>query len=159
MQSEKVKKYTTRAIWITCILILLLAFGIPQMYRNYHSAPYCYSSGTQITLESKQVHKLNPYQKKQFTKMARLAIDQKDGPFVWKNYQNVSLSVYKMKKPSVYGIIYKVRPHIRTKKDVITNSMIVKLKDRDLKTYHKFAIMGYSSGFSNFLNYHKQDES
>lgn len=152
MGEEKVKKHTTRAIWVACVLILLGAFGIPQIYRNYHSAPYCYSSGTQITLEDSKTHKLNDYQKQQFTKMARYAIDQKDGPFVWKNYQNVSLYVYKMKKPSEYGLIYKVRPHIRTKKDIITNSIIVKLADRDLKSYHKFSIKGYSSDFSNFMN-------
>lgn len=152
MSEEKVKKHTTRAIWLACILILLAAFAIPQMYRNYHSAPYCYSSGTKITLENSDTHKLNKYQKAQFTKMAKTAIDQKDGPFDWKNYQSVSLSVYKMKKPSEYGLIYKVKPTIRSKRDVITNSIIVKLADRDLKTYHKFSIKGYSSDFSNFLN-------
>ncbi|KRO00315.1 hypothetical protein [Companilactobacillus kimchiensis] len=154
MKDDKVKKHTTRAIWITCILILMMAFGIPQIYRNYHSAPYCYSSGSQITLESSKTHKLNKYQKQQFIKMARTAVDQKDGPFVWKNYQDVSISVYKMKKPSEYGLIYKIRPQIRTKDDIITNSIIVKLADRDLKSYHKFSIKGYSSDFSNFLNYH-----
>lgn len=152
MSEETIKKHTTRAIWLACILILLAAFGIPQMYRNYHAAPYCYSSGSQITLESSDTHKLNKYQKAQFIKMARTAIDEKDGPFNWKNYQNVSISVYKMKKPSEYGLIYKVKPTIRSKKDVITNSIIVKLADRDLKTYHKFSIKGYSSDFSNFLN-------
>ncbi|APU72143.1 hypothetical protein [Companilactobacillus crustorum] len=152
MTEEKVKKHTTRAIWIACILILLGVFGIPQLYRNYHSAPYCYSSGNQITLESKDTHKLNDYQKKQFIKMARVAIDKKDGPFNWKNYQNVSINVYKMKKPSEYGLIYKIKPTIRSKKATITNSIIVKLDDRDVKSYHKFSIKGYASDFSSFLN-------
>lgn len=152
---EKTKKHSTRVIWIACILILMGAFGIPQMYRNYHSAPYCNSSGTQITLESANTHKLNKYQKKQFIKMARTAIDQKDGPFVWKNYQNVSIKIYKMKKPSEYGLIYKVRPLIRTKEDIITNSLILQLDSRDLRNYHKFSIKGYSSDFSNGLNYHE----
>lgn len=151
MSETKVKKHMTRAIWIACIVILALAFGIPQMYRNYHSAPYCYSSGSQITLENTDTHKLNDYQKKQFIKMARTAIDQKDGPFDWDNYNNVSLDVYKMKKRSEYGLIYKVRPKLHSKR-TITNSLILKLADRDLKTYHKFSIKGYSSGFSNFLN-------
>lgn len=152
MTEEKVKKHTTRAIWIACILILLGAFGIPQLYRNYHSAPYCYSSGSKITLESADTHKLNDYQKKQFIKMARTAIDKKDGPFDWDNYQNVSIHVYKMTKPSEYGLIYKIKPTIRSKEATITNSIIVKLDDRDLKSYHKFSIKGYSSDFSNFLN-------
>ena len=152
MSESKVKKHTTRAIWIACILILMLAFGIPQMYRNYHSAPYCYSSGSQITVENANTHKLNDYQKKQFIKIARSAIDQKDGPFDWDNYQNVSIDVYKMKPRSEYGLIYKVKPIIRTKKDTITNSIIVKLADRDLKEYHDFSIKGYSSQFSNFFN-------
>lgn len=151
MSETKMKKHTTRAIWITCVLILLLAFGIPQMYRNYHSAPYCNSSGTQITLESAETHKLNKYQKKQFLKMVRMAIDQKDGPFEWSNYKNVSLDVYKMKKRSQYGLIYKVKPKIHPKR-TITNSVIVQLKNRDLKSYRKFEIKGYSSGFSNFFN-------
>ncbi|HCD07162.1 MAG TPA: hypothetical protein DEQ50_02655 [Lactobacillus sp.] len=152
MSEDKLKKHTTRAIWIACILILLLAFGIPQIYRNYHSAPYCYSSGSQITLENKNTHKLNKYQKQQFTKIAKLALDKEDGPFDWKNYHKVSLDVYKMKKTSEYGLIYKVRPIIRSKQHVITSSIIIKLKDRDLKSYHKFTIKGYSSDFSNFLN-------
>jgi len=153
-KEEKTNKHATRVIWIACILILLGAFGIPQLYRNYYSAPYCNSSGTQITLESANTHKLNKYQKKQFIKMARTAVDQKDGPFVWKNYQNVSINVYKMKKPAEYGLIYKVKPLIRTNRDVITNSIIVKLEHRDLKRYHQFSIKGYSSDFSNALNYH-----
>ena len=152
MSEERVKKHTTRAIWITCILILLGIFAIPQMYRNYHSAPYCNSSGSQITLENKDTHKLNKYQKKQFVKMARLAIDKEDGPFDWNNYQSVSINVYKMKKPSEYGLIYKVKPTIRSGQHTITNSIIVKLADRNLKTYHKFSIKGYSSDFSNFMD-------
>lgn len=152
MSEEKVKKHTTRAIWIVCILILLGIFAIPQIYRNYHAAPYCNSSGMQITLENKDTHKLNDYQKKQFVKMARLAIDKKDGPFNWNNYQNVSIHVYKMKKQSEYGLIYKVKPTIRSKQHTITNSIIVKLANRNLKTYHKFSIKGYSSDFSNFMN-------
>jgi len=155
MTEEKVKKHTTRAIWIACILILLGVFAVPQIYRNYHSAPYCNSSGSQITLENSDTHKLNKFQKQQFTKMARHAIDQKDGPFDWQNYQDVSLKVYKMKKPSQYGLIYKIRPKIRTEHDVITNSIILKLSNRDLRNYHKVAIEGYSSDFSNFLHYHE----
>ncbi|WP_119327168.1 hypothetical protein [Companilactobacillus musae] len=151
MSKTKLQKFKNRSIIIACIVVLALAFLIPQIYRNGHSAPYCYSSGTQITLESKNTHKLNDYQKKQFTKMARLAIDKKDGPFDWKNYQNVSISVYKMKKPSVYGIIYKIRPVIH-QKNIITSSIIVKLSDRDLKSYHKFETKDYSSDFSNFLD-------
>ncbi|CAJ1179983.1 hypothetical protein LCR01_18020 [Companilactobacillus crustorum] len=152
MSEDKLKKHTTRAIWIACILILLLAFGIPQVYRNYHSAPYCYSSGSQITLENDDTHKLNKYQKQQFTKIAKMAVDQKDGPFNWKNYRKVSLDVYKMKKPSEYGLIYKIKPVIRSRQHTITTSIIVKLNNRNLKSYHKFTIKGYSSDFSNFLD-------
>jgi len=152
MTEDKLKKHTTRAIWIVCILILLGALGIPQLYRNYHSAPYCNSSGSQITIENQQTHKLNKYQKTQFIKLARTAIDQEDGPFDWHNYQNVSIYVYKMKQPSEYGLIYKVKPDIRSKKHIITNSIIVKLADRNLKTYRKFKIKEYSSEFSDFLS-------
>ena len=147
----KLQKYKHRAVLIGCVVILALAFLIPQMYRNAHSAPYCYSSGTQITLQNKDTHKLNDYQKEQFTKMVQLAIDKKDGPFDWSTYQTVSMDVYKMKKPSVYGIIYKIKPRLH-QENTITSSVIIKLSDRDLKTYHKFAIQGYSSDFSNYLN-------
>lgn len=151
MSKTKLQKFKNKSILITCIIVLVLAFLIPQIYRNNHSAPYCYSSGTKITLEDKTTHKLNDYQKKQFIKISRLAIDKKDGPFDWKNYQNVSISVYKMKKPSVYGIIYKIKPVIH-KDNIVTSSIIVRLSDRDLKSYHKFSIKGYSSDFSDFLN-------
>lgn len=147
----KFQKYKHRAVLIGCVVILALAFLIPQMYRNAHSAPYCYSSGTQITLQNKDTHKLNDYQKQQFTKMVRLAIDKNDGPFDWSKYKTVSMEVYKMKKPSVYGIIYKIRPRFH-QENTITNSVIIKLSDRDLKSYHKFSIQGYSSDFSNYLN-------
>jgi hypothetical protein len=151
MSKTKLQKFKNRSILIACIVVLALAFLIPQIYRNGHSAPYCYSSGSQITLENNNTHKLNDYQKQQFTKMARLAIDKKDGPFDWKNYQTVSINVYKMKKPSTYGIIYKIKPVIH-EENTITSSIIIKLSDRDLKSYHKFEIKKYSSGFSNFLN-------
>ena len=152
MSQENIKKHTTHIIWIICIVIVLGIFAVPQIYRNYHSAPYCNNSGSQITLEDSQTHKLNSYQKAQFIKLAKTAIDQKDGPFDWQNYQTVSLKVYKMKQRSEYGLIYKVKPTIRSKQHTITNSIIVKLSNRNLKSYKKFSIKGYSSDFSNFLN-------
>lgn len=150
--TQKIKQFKNRAVWIIFILILLAAFSIPQLIKNSHCAPYYYNAGNQITLENKSTHKLNDYQKKQFICLARHAIDQRDGPFDWNNYQNVSISVYKMKTPSEYGLIYKIKPQIRSKKDTITNSVIIKLADRDLKGKRQFTIKDYSSGFSNFLN-------
>lgn len=145
------KKHTTRLIWIICIVIVISIFLIPQIYRNHHSAPYCNSSGTQITLEDSHTHKLNDYQKQQFTQIAKKIVDQKDGPFDWNNFQKVSLSVYKLKKKSEYGLIYKIRPTI-TDQRTITNSVIIKLKNRNFKTKNNVTVIGYSSGFSNILS-------
>lgn len=144
------KKKILRLISAIFLILLIIIYIIPQMYRNYHSAPYCYSSGTQITLEDTNTHKLNKFQKQQFTKMAKKIIDSEDGPFDWNNYKKVSLSVYKMKKRSEYGLIYRIRPNIHER--VITNSIIVKLKDRSLKDTPKVTVIDYSSDFSNILS-------
>jgi len=131
--------------------LLLAAFIVPQVHRSYYSAPLFYFSGNQITLENNDTHRLNKYQKKQFIKMAQSAVDKRDGPFDWGNYQTVSIDVYRMKGNHEYALIYRIKPHILSDKYIITNSMVLKLKYRDLKEYQKFTIKKYYSDFSKFL--------
>jgi len=147
MHDKQSKKRMTKVIWTLCALIILAVFGIPKLYSNYHAAPYYHISGQQITLESKNTHKLNKYQKQQFTKIAKNAVDKQSGPFVWENYRTVSLKVYKMKKPSEYGLIYQISPRMANQNRTITSSVIVKLSHRDLKRYEDVSIKGYSSDF------------
>lgn len=132
-----------------CFVLLLAAFIVPQIHRNYYSAPYFYFSGKQIVLEDNKTKRLNDYQKKQFVKIARTAIDQKDGPFDWDNYQNVSINVYKMKELHEYALIYRIKPCIRTDNHIITNTIVLTLKHRNLDKYKQFKINKYSSDFSN----------
>lgn len=129
----------------------MAAFIIPQVHRSYYSAPYFYFSGKQIVLENDKTHHLNDYQKKQFTKLARRAIDQKDGPFDWDNYQTVSIDVYKMKNLHEYALIYRIKPCIRTNNHIINNTMVLTLKHRSLDKYKQFTINKYSSDFSNIF--------
>jgi len=138
-------------IWFICLLLILAIFAVPKIYHNYYSAPYYTFSNQQITLENSDTHKLNKYQKQQFIKIAKNVIDKEDGPFDWDNYQFVSIDVYKMKKPFEYGLIYKIKPIIRTKKSTVTNSIIIKMAHRDFKHHNNITIKGYSSDFSNFL--------
>lgn len=67
-----------RIIWIICILIIMGVVGIPKLYQNYHSAPYYNSTNKTIILENEKIHRLNKYQKRQFTKIAKKAINEKD---------------------------------------------------------------------------------
>lgn len=83
--------------------------------------------------------------------MAQSDVDKRDGPFDWGNYQTVSIDVYRMKGNHEYALIYRIKPHILSDKYIITNSMVLKLKYRDLKEYQKFTIKKYYSDFSKFL--------
>jgi len=149
MTNKKTKKHFTRFIWFICLLLIIAIFLVPKIYHNYYSAPYYNFSGQQITLENADTHKLNKYQKKQFIKIAKKTIDEKDGPFDWDNYQNISISIYKMKKPHEYGLIYKIKPEIMTSKSTITNSIIIKLNHKDFRKNNNVSVKGYSSGFSS----------
>lgn len=140
-----------KVVLLICFILLLAAFIIPQVHRSYYSAPYFYFSDKQIVLESEKTHRLNPYQKKQFIKIAKTAIDQKDGPFDWDNYQTISINVYKMKGLHEYALIYRIKPHIRSDNHIITNSIILDLKYRSLDKYKHFTIKKYSSDFSNLF--------
>lgn len=146
MSEETKKKKMNIIIWILCALIALGAFGIPKIYHNYHSAPNYYSVGQKIPLENSKTHKLNDFQKHQFIKMAKNTIDKKDGPYNWHNYKTVSIDVYKMNGSHEYGLIYKIKS--KSNNEVLTNSMIVKLKSSDLLQYHKVVIKRYSSEMS-----------
>lgn len=83
--------------------------------------------------------------------MAKTAIDKKDGPFDWDNYETVSIYVYKMKNLHEYALIYRIKPCIRNDNHIITNSMILTLKHRNLDKYKQFTIDKYSSDFSNLF--------
>ncbi|WP_119326186.1 hypothetical protein [Companilactobacillus musae] len=154
MTDEKSKNLITKIIWIICGLIILGIFGIPKIYQNYHSAPYYNASGQMIIIENKKTntHKLNKYQKRQFTKIAKSTIDKEDGPFKWNNYRVVSLDVYKTKKRAQYALVLKTKPKINLKNSQVTSSMIVELKHRNLIDYYDLSIKKYSSDFSNIFN-------
>ncbi|WP_334331981.1 MULTISPECIES: hypothetical protein [unclassified Companilactobacillus] len=146
MSEAAKKKKMNIIIWILCALIALGAFGIPRIYHNYHSAPNYYSVGQKIPLENSKTHKLNDFQKHQFIKIAKNTIDKKDGPYNWHNYKTISIAVYKMNDPHEYGLIYKMKS--KSSNEVLTNSMIVKLKSSDLLQYHKISIKRYVSEMS-----------
>lgn len=151
MKDEKSKSRITRIIWIICGLIIIGIIGIPKLYQNYHSAPNYNATGRIIIFEDHKTntHKLNKYQKNQFLKIAKKTIDTKDGPFEWNNYQVVYLDVYKTQKKHEYALILKVKPKIKIKNAEISNSMIVKLHQRNLIDYYKISIKRYASEFSN----------
>lgn len=154
MTGQKTKNTITAIIWILCALLIIGAFGIPKLYQNYHSAPYYNVSDRIVILEEhkSQTHKLNEYQKRQFLKIARKTIDQKDGPFDWTNYQTVYLNIYKTNKPKQYALIYIIKPKIKGSKRVITSSMIVKLNHHNLIDYYDTTTQKYSSSFSAIFN-------
>jgi hypothetical protein len=151
MKDEKSKDRITRIILIICGLIIIGIIGIPKLYQNYHSAPNYNATGRIIIFEDHKTktHKLNKYQKNQFLKIAKKAIDAKDGPFDWNNYRVVYLDVYKTQKKHEYALILKVKPRIKIKNSEIKNSMVVKLNRRNLIDYYKTSIRRYSSEFSN----------
>jgi len=148
---EESKSRITKIIWLLCGLIILGTFGIPRLYKNYHSAPYYKVTGQTIIIENKKskVHKLNEYQKNQFLKIAKKTIDTKDGPFNWKNYTIESIDIYKTEKRFQYGLILKIKPNLNVKQSSISCSMIVKLDDQNLMNYYNFFIKSYSSNFFN----------
>lgn len=154
MSSETAKNKINIIIWVICELLLIGAFGIPKLYRSYHSAPYYNSTGRTIILENNKedTHKLNKYQKLQFTKIAKETIDQKDGPFNWKNYKIIYLDIYKLERQSEYALILKIKPKLKIKDSTITSSMIVKLNHSNLINYYDISVIKYSSDFSSIFS-------
>lgn len=140
MKNNKV----TKIIWIICILIILGIIGMPKLYQGYHSAPYYELSTKKIVLEGKNVHKLNPYQKKQFTKIAKRTIDQRNKPLNWQKYRINLLNVYKLNKKQEYKIVLVIESTSQ-----IRNTMIIKLHNRNLIDPYDFSIKSYSSMIDN----------
>ncbi|GEO56968.1 hypothetical protein [Companilactobacillus bobalius] len=132
-----------RIIWIICILIIMGVVGIPKLYQNYHSAPYYNSTNKTIILENEKIHRLNKYQKRQFTKIAKKAINEKDEPFNWQNCRINLRNVCKLSNKHEYKIIVEIRSTLNVK---IVNSMIIKLNNRDLINPYDFSVKEYSSG-------------
>ena len=153
MTNDKPKKRIKRIIWILIALIVLGALGLPKMYQDYHSAPYYNTAGKTVILEKDhaETHRLNKYQKNQFTKIAKKTIDKKDGPFNWKDYEVISIDVSKVNKPSEYKLVLTVKPNSDVHNAKITTSMIVKLHHKNLMNYYDTSIVQYNSGFSNQL--------
>lgn len=137
-----------RIIWIICILIIMGVVGIPKLYQNYHSAPYYNSTNETIILENEKIHRLNKYQKRQFTKIAKKAINEKDEPFNWQNCRINLRSVYKLSNKHEYKIIVEIQSKFDVK---IISSMIIKLNNCDLINPYDFSVKEYSSGFSRMV--------
>lgn len=137
-----------KIIWVICILILLGVMGIPKLYQNYHSAPYYNSTDGTVILENEKIHLLNKYQKRQFTKIAKKAINQKDEPFNWQNCRINLRSVYKLSNKHEYKIIVEIQSSLNAK---IIRSMIIKLNNRDLINPYDFSIREYSAEFSRMV--------
>lgn len=137
-----------RIIWIICILIIMGGVGIPKLYQNYHSAPYYNSTNETIILENEKIHRLNKYQKRQFTKIAKKAINEKDEPFNWQNCRINLRNVYKLSNKHEYKIIVEIQSKFDVK---IISSMIIKLNNCDLINPYDFSVKEYSSGFSRMV--------
>lgn len=137
-----------RIIWIICILIIMGVVGIPKLYQNYHSAPYYNSTNETIILENEKIHRLNKYQKRQFTKIAKKAINEKDEPFNWQNCRINLRNVYKLSNKHEYKIIVEIQSKFDVK---IISSMIIKLNNCDLINPYDFSVKEYSSGFSRMV--------
>ncbi|CAJ2233090.1 hypothetical protein [Companilactobacillus paralimentarius] len=128
----------TKIIWIICILIILGIIGIPMLYQNYHSAPYYdVTNEKTIILESEKVHRLNKYQKRQFTKIAKKAINQKGEPSNCQNCRINLRNVYKLGNKHEYKIIVEIKSNPN---DEVVNSMVIRLNNRDLINPYDFSI-------------------
>lgn len=144
----KNKKRTLSIIGVL-VAIFFIGLGFTSIYQNQHFAPD-FSSSKQVFLQGYGANKLNKYQKKQFGAIARDAIDQKDGPYEWTNFDTVGINVIKEKKPATYTIVYKVKSNSSILRPTIRTDVTVKLDFPSLKNTHYYDIKKYDSDFSYY---------
>ena len=83
-----------------------------------------------------------------FGAIARDAIDQKNGPYEWTDFDTVGIDVIKEKKPATYTIVYKVKSNSSILRTTIRTDVTVKLYFPYLKNTYDYDIKKYDSDFS-----------
>ena len=119
-------KKRTLSIIGALVIVFFIGLGFTSIYQKQHFAPD-FSSNKQVFLQGYGANKLNKYQRKQFGAIARDAIDQKDGPYEWTNFDTVGIDVIKEKKPATYTIVYKVKSNSSILRPTIRTDVTVKL--------------------------------
>ena len=131
------------------VIVFFIGLCFTSIYQKQHFAPD-FSSNKQVFLQGYGANELNKYQKKQFGAIARDAIDQKNGPYEWTDFDTVGIDVIKEKKPATYTIVYKVKPNSSILRPTIRTDVTVKLYFPYLKNTYYYDIKKYDSDFSYY---------